>query len=113
MTSDQSGGEETLSTTMTSAPSLALSATQQRWLGGIIVVLICLVSFWLAINPAWVQRFGHWGYLGAFLISLVASATIILPAPGIVVIMAMGAALNPFVLGIVAGLGSAFGELTG
>jgi membrane protein YqaA with SNARE-associated domain len=77
------------------------------------VLLICLVSFWLALNPAWVQRFGHWGYFGAFLISLVASATIILPAPGIVVIMAMGAALNPLLLGVVAGLGSAIGELTG
>ncbi|MEZ4677683.1 MAG: VTT domain-containing protein [Caldilineaceae bacterium] len=113
MTSEQSHVEESLTTTMPQSSSLTLSQTQQRWLGGAIVVLICLVSFWLAINPAWVQRFGHWGYLGAFLISLVASATIILPAPGIVVVIAMGAALNPIVLGIVAGLGSAFGELTG
>jgi membrane protein YqaA with SNARE-associated domain len=104
--------EESL-TAMPQSTPLTLSPTQQRWLGGLIVVLICLVSFWLAVNPAWVQRFGHWGYLGAFLISLVASATIILPAPGIVVIMAMGAALNPFLLALVAGLGSAVGELTG
>lgn len=113
MSLDQPSVEETLTTPMPQSPSFALSATQQRWLGVVVVLLICAVSFWLAINPAWVQRFGHWGYLGAFLISLIASATIILPAPGIVVIMAMGAALNPIVLGIVAGLGSAFGELTG
>lgn len=113
MTSDQPGIEESLSAVIPQSTALALSARQQRWLGILIVLLICLVSFWLAINPAWVQRFGHWGYFGAFLISLVASATIILPAPGIVVIMAMGAALNPIGLGIVAGIGSAFGELTG
>ena len=113
MTSDQTGAEETLTAPISQSPPLTLSVAQQRWLGGLIVVLICGVSFWLALNPAWVQRFGHWGYIGAFLISLIASATIILPAPGIVVIMAMGAALNPIILGIVAGLGSAFGELTG
>ncbi len=113
MTSDQPGVEESLTAVIPPSTAVALRARQQRWLGGAIVLLICLVSFWLAINPAWVQRFGHWGYLGAFFISMVASATIILPAPGIVVIMAMGAALNPVALGIVAGVGSAFGELTG
>lgn len=113
MTSDQSSVEETLTASMPQSPTLTMSPAQQRWLGAVVVVVICLASFWLAMNPAWVQRFGHWGYLGAFLISLIASATIILPAPGIVVIMAMGAALNPIVLGIVAGLGSAIGELTG
>ncbi len=113
MTSDQPGVEERLTAAIPPTTALRLSERQQRWLGGAIVLLICLVSFWLAINPAWVQRFGQWGYLGAFFISMVASATIILPAPGIVVIMAMGAALNPVALGIVAGVGSAFGELTG
>jgi len=98
---------------MSQSATLTLSPAQQRWLGGGVIVIICLASFWLAMNPAWVQRLGHWGYLGAFLISLIASATIILPAPGIVVIMAMGAALNPILLGVVAGLGSAVGELTG
>lgn len=77
------------------------------------IIAIFSASIWLAINPEWVMGFGRWGYLGAFLISLVASATIILPAPGIAVIMAMGAALDPVLLGIVAGIGSAVGELSG
>jgi len=113
MIAEQPGVEESLSATIPPSTTVALSARQQRWLGAIVVLLICLLSFWLAVNPTWVQRLGHWGYIGAFLISVVASATIILPAPGIVVIMAMGAALNPIALGIVAGVGSAFGELTG
>jgi len=90
-----------------------LSETQKRWAGGAIVLLICLVSFWLALNPALVLRLGHWGYVGAFLVSLVASATIVLPAPGLAIIIAMSPSLNPIALGIVAGVGSAFGELTG
>ena len=94
-------------------PSFTLSENQKRGLGIAIILLICVVSFWLALNPVWVQRFGRWGYVGAFVISLIASATIILPAPGIVVIIAMSVALDPLLLGIVAGVGSAIGELTG
>ncbi|MBX3011949.1 MAG: VTT domain-containing protein [Caldilineaceae bacterium] len=90
-----------------------LTETQQRWAGAILMVLICVFSFWVALNPALVLRLGHWGYLGAFVISLVASATIVLPAPGLAIIIAMSPSLNPVVLGIVAGVGSAFGELTG
>jgi uncharacterized membrane protein YdjX (TVP38/TMEM64 family) len=81
--------------------------------GVLVILLITVVSFWLALNPQWVLGFGNWGYLGAFLISLVASATIILPAPGIAVVIAMGTALDPVILGIVAGIGSAIGELSG
>lgn len=77
------------------------------------IVVITAASFWLAFNPEFVLRFGNWGYLGAFLISLIASATIILPAPGIAVVIAMSTALDPVLLGIVAGIGSAFGELSG
>jgi len=54
-----------------------------------------------------------YGYLGAFLVSLVSNATIILPVPGIIVIFAMGAALPPVLVGLVAGAGSAIGELVG
>jgi membrane protein YqaA with SNARE-associated domain len=79
----------------------------------VVILLITVASFWLALNPQWVMRFGHWGYVGAFVISLIASATIILPAPGIAVVIAMGTALDPVLLGIIAGLGSAVGELSG
>lgn len=79
----------------------------------LIIIVISVASFWLALNPQWVIGFGTWGYVGAFVISLIASATIILPAPGIAVIIAMGTALDPVMLGIVAGIGSAVGELSG
>jgi membrane protein YqaA with SNARE-associated domain len=54
-----------------------------------------------------------YGYLGAFLIAVATSATIILPVPGIVLIGALGAAYNPVLIGLAAGAGSALGELTG
>ena len=70
-------------------------------------------SFWLALNEEWVQQFSHWGYAGSFLISLISNATIVLPAPGLIVVLALGANLNPILLGVVAGFGSGLGELSG
>ena len=92
---------------------IKLSEAQKRWAGVTLVALICLLSFWLALNPTLVLRLGRWGYVGAFIVSLVASATIVLPAPGLAIIIAMSPSLNPVLLGVVAGVGSAFGELTG
>lgn len=86
---------------------------QRKALGLFIIVAITGFSFWLAINPAWVAWAGQWGYIGAFLISMIASATIVLPAPGLAVVIAMGTALDPIILGIVGGIGSAVGELSG
>jgi membrane protein YqaA with SNARE-associated domain len=81
--------------------------------GVVAIILITVASFWVALHPEWLMRFGNWGYLGAFLVSMIASATVVLPAPGIAIVVAMGVALNPLALSIAAGVGSAFGELSG
>jgi len=57
----------------------------------------------------------HFSYLAIFAVSAIGTSTIFLPFPSYVIIIffAIGMGLNPFVIGIVAGLGSAVGELTG
>ncbi len=60
-----------------------------------------------------VQEFSEFGYPGIFLIALLANATILLPAPGVAVIYAMGAVFNPLLVGLAAGTGGAIGELSG
>ncbi|MEW6748211.1 MAG: VTT domain-containing protein [Candidatus Micrarchaeota archaeon] len=60
-----------------------------------------------------IAALGTYGYLGAFLISLLSSATIIFPAPGWAAVVALSRTLDPVALGVVAGVGSAIGELTG
>jgi len=60
-----------------------------------------------------VEEFQQFGYPGIFLIALLANATVLLPAPGVAVIYAMGAIFNPFGVGLAAGLGGTFGELSG
>ena len=53
-----------------------------------------------------------YGYLGAFLISIVGNLTIILPIPYTIVIYMLGSILNPLILALVCSLGSAIGELS-
>ncbi|MGD8623724.1 MAG: VTT domain-containing protein [Anaerolineae bacterium] len=53
------------------------------------------------------------GYPGILLVSLLSSATIILPAPSLALVFAMGSALPPMLVGLAAGTGEALGELTG
>ncbi|MCB0102118.1 MAG: VTT domain-containing protein [Anaerolineales bacterium] len=60
-----------------------------------------------------VEEFSQYGYFGAFLIMLIANATVILPAPGVAVIFAMGGLLNPWGVALAAGVGGSIGELTG
>ncbi len=60
-----------------------------------------------------VEEFEQFGYAGIFLIALMANATVLLPAPGVAIIYAMGAVFNPLWVGLAAGTGGALGELSG
>jgi membrane protein YqaA with SNARE-associated domain len=60
-----------------------------------------------------VKKLQDYGYVGIFLISIIANATIIIPLPGVAFTTAMGAIFNPIGVAIAAGLGAAIGELTG
>ena len=60
-----------------------------------------------------IAQLAEFGYLGAFIISALASATIFIPAPGWAIVILLGRILNPTLVGIAAGLGSALGEITG
>lgn len=60
-----------------------------------------------------VEQFAQFGYPGIFLIALLANATVLLPAPGVAVIYAMGAIFNPIGVALSAGTGGALGELSG
>jgi membrane protein YqaA with SNARE-associated domain len=73
-------------------------------------ICISLLSMYLF---ALVQPSQEWGYAGVFVVSLLSSATIFVPLPGFALVFAMGAFLNPVLVGTVAGIGSGIGELSG
>lgn len=55
----------------------------------------------------------NFGYLGVFIGSLLGSMTLFFPVPSFLFAVSAGALLDPLWVGIVAGLGSAIGELVG
>lgn len=83
-------------------------------LGRIATLLLVLVLS-LAIYLAWenLERLGSFGYPALFVLSLISSAAFLMPAPGILLVVAAGGVLDPVAVGIVAGMGAAIGELTG
>lgn len=90
------------------------------WLGilGIaftIIIVLAFIQRWQGI-----QRFEAYGYLGAFIISILGGATILAPIPMTPAIFALGSvmkpafapALGPVFVGLAAGLGETIGGIT-
>jgi membrane protein YqaA with SNARE-associated domain len=63
---------------------------------------------------SWLLNFANqFGYLGIFLISLLGSLSIFFPIPYTVVIFSLGNTLEPVLIAVAAGIGSAIGEFSG
>lgn len=81
---------------------------------GVILFLVgSVVLFFLYRDRLTIEQFRSMGYLGAFLMALIGSSTVLLPIPHLAFTFTMGAVLSPFPLGLIAGTGDALGEITG
>jgi len=79
-----------------------------------VTVLAILVALGAALYfRERLQDLRQYGYAAVFLVGLISNATLILPVPGLAVSSVMGGVLNPWLVGIVGGVGQALGELTG
>ena len=73
---------------------------------GLLAALTILVLPFLVIA-------GPLGYMAGFVINFLSNATVMIPIPGNTVLFLMVRELNPYWLGVVAGIGGTSGELTG
>jgi membrane protein YqaA with SNARE-associated domain len=78
----------------------------------VLVGVVTLIALLFVFRDQ-VKKLEEYGYIGIFLISIAANATIIIPLPGVAFTTAMGAIFNPFWVAVAAGLGAAIGELSG
>jgi uncharacterized membrane protein YdjX (TVP38/TMEM64 family) len=53
-----------------------------------------------------------YGYLGAFVVCIIGNVSIVFPLPFALIVYAFGSVLNPLLLGVVCGIGSAVGEMS-
>ncbi len=77
-----------------------------------LLVVIGITVFIYSIRDR-AEEFAAFGYPGIFLVALMANATVLLPAPGVAVVYAMGGVFNPIGVTLAAGTGGALGEISG
>ena len=76
----------------------------------IAITLFAMVALWFLRETGALQNLG---YVGVFIVGLLANATIFLPAPSWALTIAAGVTLNPLLVALAAGAGEALGEITG
>ena len=78
----------------------------------LILIMVIGISVFIFSIRDQAERFAAYGYPGIFLISLMSNATILLPAPGVAVVFAMGSIFQPWLVALFAGAGATVGELS-
>ncbi len=87
---------------------------RRLWIVRALTIVAIVVSLGLAVYfRDDLQALERYGYAAVFLVGLVSNATLILPVPGLAVSSLMGGVFNPWIVGLVGGLGQALGEMTG
>ena len=71
-------------------------------------VVLCIL---IIQHQTFVDQISHWGYLGCFIINILATGTFVLPGMGAVITFTLGGVLHPAVVGVVAGFGEATGAV--
>ncbi len=74
-----------------------------------------VLTLLLIVVPLEMSHWGNLGYLGAFGLTLLSSATIVVPSAALGAALKLGAAptLNPVLVGLISGIAAGLGESTG
>jgi membrane protein YqaA with SNARE-associated domain len=84
-----------------------------RWKRWVAIGTAIAITAVIIIFRQEIARFSTYGYIGLFLVALLGNATVIFPVPGLVGVFAAGSVLNPWLVGLTAGVAEPLGELTG
>jgi membrane protein DedA with SNARE-associated domain len=86
----------------------------------LVIAITVSIFFLYGRNPERLAGLKNYVYLGAFLISLIGNATVVLPGAVLPLLSAIGISLypstgpiGPIIVGLTGGIGAAIGEITG
>jgi membrane protein YqaA with SNARE-associated domain len=104
VSTDDTGGTE----------ATAKKSARRAYILGILgLILTILMAAAIVVYKEEVQELQQYGYIGAFFISILGGATIIVPVPMLAVVFALGGVMpSPWLVGISAALGELVGALT-
>lgn len=90
-----------------------LTYCRPRVLPALGLLAIALLSIALCFAPINYAALGNYGYLGVFVVTLLATGALVVPVPYLALIVVAGTFLDPRLVAIVGGTAAALGELTG
>ena len=96
---------------MTSSPALRRYGLAAARLAALVACVAITIYVYAIRDQA--EALAAYGLPGIFLLSMLANATVILPAPGLALTFALGGVMHPAAVALAAGAGAALGELTG
>ena len=108
---ENGGVDVNLTVEESAAPVKNHSWIRRHWVSVITISAILILSATIYFTGGLSGDFAAYGYLGVFLISILGSAVILVPVPSMPVVFIMGAILNPWLVGLMAGLGEPIGEI--
>jgi len=81
----------------------------------VIIIVAVAGTIWLQGQQELLRRIGQSPFAlpALFLASVISSATLFLPVPGLAITTLVGSLINPLAVGVVAGIGQTLGEMTG
>jgi membrane protein YqaA with SNARE-associated domain len=109
-------------TSNTTGPDDKTGVKKKSWLRqrlvpilALLLVVVITVGLFVFTQryPEIVDKFGDFGYLGVFVGSLISSATVVLPVPGVLVLFPLVVSLNPVLVALAGSTGGIIGEITG
>ncbi len=78
-----------------------------------VLLFVIAVSVYIYSIREQAKELANYGYGGIFLLSILSNATVILPAPGLLFVFAMGGVFHPLGVALAAAAGASIGELSG
>lgn len=110
-------GEKSREVTPAKEATIKQSSKLKRWAKRYWVTLatiltIVIITLVVYCTGGLSDDLSAYGYFGIFLISLLAATAIFIPIPSVPAVILMGAILNPFVVGLMSGLGETIGEIS-
>lgn len=78
-------------------------------IGGVSIAITIALCVLIIRERALLDQVAHYGYIGCFIINVLASGTFAVPGFGMILTFTLGGVLNPAIVGAVAGAGEAVG----
>jgi uncharacterized membrane protein YdjX (TVP38/TMEM64 family) len=94
-------------------PSKARRWVKRHWVTLTTIAIVVMLSLIIYCTGGISDDISAYGYLGVFLVYLLAATVLFVPIPSIPVVFLMGAILNPFLVGLMSGIGESIGEIAG